>query len=96
MKKEEEEDLKLSYFCKKRKIFERWGLRSQTPVLRRLGASPIDPQWPLAVGGSASRPQNGVLHYKFLATRLDVHTSLFQRMKVRIYLQPRSESALEN
>ena len=36
--------LKLSYFCEKCKSFERWGLRIQTPSLRQLGSSPIDPK----------------------------------------------------
>ena len=39
--------LKLSYFCEKSKLFERWGLRLQTPV-------------PSATGGLASiRPASG-------------------------------------
>ena len=33
-----------------------WGLCPQTPSLRRLGASPPDPHWPPAAGGSAPRP----------------------------------------
>ena len=57
------------FLQKKCKIFDRWGLRTQTPVasggyglctqipsLRRLGASPPDPHWPPAAGGSAPRP----------------------------------------
>ena len=33
-----------------------WGLCPQTPSLQRLGASPPDPHWPSAAGGSAPRP----------------------------------------
>ena len=33
-----------------------WGLCPQTPSLRQLGASPPDPHWPPAAGGSAPRP----------------------------------------
>ena len=33
-----------------------WGLCPQTPSLRRLGASPPDPHWPPAAGGSAPKP----------------------------------------
>ena len=33
-----------------------WGLCPQTPSLQRLGASPPDPHWPPAAGGSAPRP----------------------------------------
>ena len=32
-----------------------WGLCPQTPSLRQLGASPPDPHWPPAAGGSAPR-----------------------------------------
>ena len=35
-----------------------WGLCPQTPSLRQLGASPPDPHWPSAAGGSAPRPPN--------------------------------------
>ena len=33
-----------------------WGFCPQTPSLRQLGASPPDPHWPPAAGGSAPRP----------------------------------------
>ena len=33
-----------------------WGLCPQTPSLRWLGASPPDPHWPPAAGGSAPTP----------------------------------------
>ena len=33
-----------------------WGLCPQTPSLRQLGASPPDPHWLPAAGGSAPRP----------------------------------------
>ena len=33
-----------------------WGLCPQTPSLQQLGASPPDPHWPPAAGGSAPRP----------------------------------------
>ena len=33
-----------------------WELCPQAPSLRQLGASPLDPHWPLAAGGSAPRP----------------------------------------
>ena len=32
-----------------------WGLCPQTPSLQQLGASPPDPHWPAAAGGSAPR-----------------------------------------
>ena len=35
-----------------------WGFCPQTPSLRRLMASPPDPHWPPADGGSAPRPPN--------------------------------------
>ena len=38
------------------RAFGGWGLCPQTPSLRRLGASPQDPHWPPAAGGSAPRP----------------------------------------
>ena len=47
-----------------------WGLYPQTPSLRQLGASPPDPHWPPAAGGSASRPPKQPPHCEFLATRL--------------------------
>ena len=43
------------FLQKKCKIFERWGLRPQTPCLRRLGALPPNPK-PPAAGGFAPRP----------------------------------------
>ena len=46
------------FLQKKCKIFERWGLRPQTPSLRRLGAPPPDPHWPPAAGGEAPIRQN--------------------------------------
>ena len=46
------------------------GLCPQTPSLRRLGASPPDPHWPPAAGGSAPRPPKQPPHCEFLATRL--------------------------
>ena len=50
--------LKLSYFCKKKFFFERWGLRPRTlNGLRQLGAMPPD-------------PQHTPPHCEFLATRL--------------------------
>ena len=50
-----------------------WGLCPQTPSLQRLGASPPDPHWPLAAGGSAPRPPKQPPHCEFLATRLRAH-----------------------
>ena len=47
--------LKWSYFCRKCKIFKRWGLRLHTPVPPAAGGLPPDPQ-PPAAGGSAPRP----------------------------------------
>ena len=47
-----------------------WGLCPQAPSLWRLEASPPDPHWPLAAGGSAPRPPKQPHHYEFLATRL--------------------------
>ena len=72
------------FLQKKCKIFNRWGLPPphprasggwglcpQTPSLRRLGASPPDPHWPPAAGGSAPRPpKQPPPHCEFLATRL--------------------------
>ena len=46
--------LKLSYFCKKCKTFERWGLRPQTPVLPAAGG--LAPH-PSASGSCSLRPQ---------------------------------------
>ena len=47
-----------------------WGLCPQTPSLRRLEASPPDPCWLPAAGGSAPRPPKQPSHCEFLATRL--------------------------
>ena len=48
-----------------------WGLCPQTPSLRQLEASPPDPHWPPAAGGSAPRPpKQPPPHCEFLATRL--------------------------
>ena len=56
-------------------MFERWGLRPQTlwqlgtfpvtPSLRQLGASPPDPHWPPAAGGSAPRPSKKTTPLRF-------------------------------
>ena len=42
--------LKLSYFCKKCKIFERWGLSPQTPLPPAAGDGAQSPQPPAACG----------------------------------------------
>ena len=43
----------------------------QAPSLRQLRASPPDPHWPPAAGGSTPRPPKQPLpHCEFLATRL--------------------------
>ena len=47
--------LKLSYSCKKCKIFERWQLRPQTPVPPAAGG--FNPRPPLAFGGWGLCPQ---------------------------------------
>ena len=67
--------LKLSYFAKKSKIFEQWGLRPQTPMppaagsftpigLRQMGALPPDPQNslpPLQISGYAPRNRSAMI-----------------------------------
>ena len=57
--------LKLSYFCKKCKIFECWGTPeppdppdSRPPAA---GGFAPDPHWPLAAGGSTLDPKNSPL-----------------------------------
>ena len=64
--------LKLSYFCKKCKIFERWGFHFRPPCLRRLRALSPDPQ-PSEAGALPPHPhpdpQNSP-HCEFLAKRL--------------------------
>ena len=47
--------LKLNYFCKKFKIFERWGHRPQTPVPTAAGSFAPKPPSP-AAGGFVPRP----------------------------------------
>ena len=53
-----------------------WGLCPRTPSLRRLGASPPDPHWHPAAGGSAPRNPKQPPHCEFLATRLREFTKL--------------------
>ena len=53
-----------------------WGLCPQTPSLRQLGASPPDPHWPPAAGGSALRPPKQPPHCEFLATRLVTNNNI--------------------
>ena len=50
------------------------GLCPQTPSLKQLGASPPDPHWPPAAGGSAPSPPKQPPHCEFLATLLDKAT----------------------
>ena len=64
------------FLQKNRKIFEHWGLCPRTPSLRRLEASPPDPHWHPAAGGSAPRTPKQPPHCEFLATRLREFTKL--------------------
>ena len=75
------------FLQKKCKIFERWGLRPQSPCLRRLGALPRTPslrrwelrlQTPIGIrqlGAPPPEPQTAP-HCEFLATRLREFTKL--------------------
>ena len=73
------------FLQKKCRIFERWGLRPQTPVPPAAGALPQNPQslaaWGLrpqtSIGFRRLRapppdPQNSLPHCEFLATRLNM------------------------
>ena len=53
-----------------------WGLCPRTPSLQRLGASPPDPHWHPAAGGSAPRTPKQPPHCEFLTTRLREFTKL--------------------
>ena len=70
-----------------------WGLCPQTPSLWQLGASPPDPHWRLAAGGSAPRPPKQPLHCEFLATRLvQAMLSCIQWWTSFLYEEPYCES----
>ena len=81
--------LKLSYFYKKGKIFERWGLRPQTPVppadggfapkTPTSGGWEYRPQTPIGLWrlrAPSPRPQTIPFHCKFLATYLVIYCSI--------------------
>ena len=66
------------------------GLCPQTPSLRRLGASPPDPHWPPAAGGSAPRPPNTAPHCEFLTTGLLICTGTMNEWSKILIIKTRS------
>ena len=57
-----------------------FALKPQPPAAGGFfGASPPDPHWPPAAGGSAPRPPKHLPHCEFLATRLPQAILIFTR-----------------
>ena len=90
----------MKLFCKKRKIFERWGLRPQTPVPPAAGGlAPkppasgswgLRPQTPIGrrrLGAPPPDPQTSPPHCEFLATRLSSAKLLSNLLNLSISFQ---------